>query len=195
MNGKLRFEDVKALFSSFDGTLILNMLSFQNLDNLGRFYDHILDQFEKIGENAFLHEQLAWLKKNDEEIETILQTEKETYYERCCKCLKDELWKIAFQEISKDDFKEFKKRVKLELRALVEHVGPSHEFYMKYKKSAEKTDRPISEEFMDFLRINCGIPFKVTIINKNYKVEYVDEIDELVVGVTTEKTVDLLSTN
>lgn len=108
------------------------------------------------------------------EYETILQTEKESYYERCRRILIKELEKNTDEEIPSDQFKEFKKKLMPELKALVEHVDVSHESYAKYKRSAGRTDRPISEDFMDFLRENCDIPFKVTSTSGFYYVEKVE---------------------
>lgn len=161
MNGKVRFDDVKALYLSLEGTLYLNMLSLRNLDILCQFYNYIIQQFEEYGEEEFLREQLRWLRKSDEEIEVILNSSKESYYEQCRKKLINELDKFDGKEVSKDEFIEFKITVMDELKALVEHVGPSHISYKTYMKSSESNERPISDKFMDFLRENCGIPFSI----------------------------------
>ena len=75
MKGDVDFENIRALFLDVNGYLVLNRLADENLKALDKFYSKIISLFESMGEDAYLYEQLSWLKKREPEIEEILKGE------------------------------------------------------------------------------------------------------------------------
>ncbi len=71
MDGNIKFEDMKTLFMGMNGLWILNVLSYQNLENLNQYYNQILEEFQNYGEDAFLKMQIRWLNKEEEEPEEL----------------------------------------------------------------------------------------------------------------------------
>lgn len=160
------FEDIRASFAIFDGKFFLNLLSRQNIENLNRFYNRIIEDFDKkeYGENAFLWEQLRWLHKSDDEIAEIISRESISHYERSKQNVIEAFGKIVGQTLKKEEFIKIKEGVRNELLDLIESVGKDDSDYKKYCDLVKKSDRVISKYFMDFLREKCEIPF---ILEKN----------------------------
>lgn len=171
MNGKVDFEDIKALFLVREGILYLNPLSFVNLENLNQFYNRILSEFDIYGENAFLREQLRWLKMSDDEADEVILRESRSQFEKSKQKVIEEFKNLENKPMTEDDFIEVKKQIRDDLIVLTDSVGESHPHYKKFSENAEKIDRVISGPFMNFLKKNCGIPFKLKVKNSIYTIE------------------------
>lgn len=105
------FEDIRFSSAIFDGKFILNLLSRQNIENLNRFYNRIIEDFDKkeYGENAFLWEQLRWLHKSDDEIAEIISRESISHYERSKQNVIEAFGKIVGQTLKKKNSSKLKK--------------------------------------------------------------------------------------
>lgn len=171
------FEDIRSSFAIFDGKFFLNLLSRQNIENLNRFYNRIIEDFDKeeYGENAFLWEQLRWLHKSDDEITEIISRESISHYERSKQNVIEAFGKIAGQTLKKEEFIKIKEGVRNELLDLVESVGKDDSDYKKYCDLVKKNDRVISEYFMDFLREKCEIPFILEKSGTGYTMRAVED--------------------
>jgi len=161
MNNEVSYEDIKSVFLAVDGFLVLNMLSFQNIENLNQFYVKLLEKFEIYEEDAFLREQLLWLGKSEEEIEKIISDANKCQYEKSREKVIKALESIENKEMDKAEHVAFKNTIASDLKELVEYVGKEHPEYKKFMDLCKKNDRSISRNFMDFLQVNCGIPFTV----------------------------------
>lgn len=105
------FEDIRFSSAIFDGKFILNLFSRQNIENLNRFYNRIIEDFDKkeYGENAFLWEQLRWLYKSDDEIAEIISRESISHYERSKQNVIEAFGKIVGQTLKKKNSSKLKK--------------------------------------------------------------------------------------
>lgn len=175
MDNKVKYDDIRTLFLSFDGFFVLNMLSFENLKNLDKYYVELLKKFDKYGEDAFLREQLLWLEKTDEEIEKLLSDAYQDKYELSKTRVINALDSSCNKTMSKEEFSALKNTIKNDLEELVEHVGKEHSDYQKYLDLCKKNDRGISSKFMEYLKDNCGIPYVVEPENGNYTVKKASE--------------------
>lgn len=64
-DGYIKYEDLKGVFTVYKGKLYLNMLSFQNIQNLIGYYRKMIDRFDE-EKDAFAREELSWLGKTGE---------------------------------------------------------------------------------------------------------------------------------
>lgn len=170
MNNIEFFKDLSTAFLSVGGILFLNLLSRKNLENLSLFYNEIVSEFESRGENAFLRKQLQWLNKTEEEIEGILTEADLTEFEKSKNKVICALENIAGKELEKADFIKFKNEIRDDIMILLNSLSKEQPDWEKYRDSANKNDRPISKQLMDFLRQNCEIPFYIMEENKKYTV-------------------------
>lgn len=161
MKDKGGLDDLRTIFMSLDGVLILNKLSVKNLQKLDQYYIKLKKKFEKYGEDAFLREQLLWLGKTDEEIEIIISDANKSKYDLSRERVIRELNRICDKNMSQDEFLAFKNSISSDLVELVEYVGKENSQYKSYISLCKKNERPISSKFMEYLRINCDIPFVI----------------------------------
>lgn len=161
MNNEVSFDNIKAIFFAVNGVLVLNMLSLRNIENLNQYYVELLKKFDKHEEDAFLREQLSWLGKTEDEIERLLSDAYKDKYELSREKVINELGAVCDMTMSREEFIALKNRIATDLEELVEYVGKEHSDYKKYIDLCKKNERAISDKFMDYLRVNCNIPFAV----------------------------------
>lgn len=171
MSNEVSFDNIKCSFYACNGFLVLNPLSFRNFENLNQFYTQLILEFESYGENAFLRKQLRWLGKSDNEIEEIIFKAYENISNRARKRILTELQEVVDKELTKEDFIEFKMKIKYDLITLIESVDEDHPDRQKFIDMVIKSDRNMSIPFFAFLKENCEIPFTWEKIGKNYVVK------------------------
>lgn len=168
VNNTLSFDDIGASFTSINGILYLNVLSFRNMENLRSYYQDILTKFDYDGEDAFIKEQLRWIGKTEDEINEIVDSTNRTKFEKSKERVISSLTTIEGKSLDKQEAILFKKDNKDDLLTLVSSVDENNSDRNKYVKSIKKGDRPISEDLMDFLRENCGISFRMEVQDSIY---------------------------
>ena len=166
MNGDVDFENIRALFLDVNGYLVLNRVAAENLEVLDKFYSKIISLFESMGEDAYLYEQLSWLKKREPEIEEILKGERDRAFTKAKMNVIETLARESGQELTKEAAIKLKVQLADDLLVLAKHM----EIPM-YIAQVKKNDRPISDKFMNALRENCQIPFHVISKNGRYSLE------------------------
>lgn len=171
MNDKVDFEDIKTLFLVREGILYLNPLSFVNLENLNQFYHRILSEFDIYGENAFLREQLRWLNMSDDEADEVILRESRSQFEKSKRKVIEELKNLENKPMTEADFIKVKNQIRDDLIVLIDSVGESHPHYKSYRDNVDKNERTISRPFMNFLRENCGIPYRLKVKDSTYIIE------------------------
>lgn len=175
MNHYISFDDINSLFLNYAGVWHLNLLSFQNVENLNQYYAKMLDEFEEYGEDAFAMKVLKWLNVTDEEIKSIIISEKMSLYEKSRTAVIDALNDIAGGSYTEKEIQEFQRKIQKDLLVLVDSVGPTHPEYKKYHDAAYKKGRKISSAFMRFLNKNCDIPFEIIVSNSMNTVNRIAE--------------------
>jgi len=171
---KINYDYAKNIYNVYKGKLYLNLLSFQNLENLNLYYKGIIEKFDSVGEDAFLKEQLGWLGKQGDEADKFIERAKKTEEERAREAVIGAITKLiedSEQNEQNKEFKqplekkaaiEFKKSIKDELIILLKNGKiPEDNDRKKCLDSIKKNDRPISEDVMEYLRKNCNLPFMV----------------------------------
>lgn len=166
MNGDVDFENIRALFLDVNGYLVLNRLAAENLKALDKFYSEIIRLFESMREDAYLYEQLSWLKKKEPEIEEILEDENDRAFTKAKMNVIETLARESGQELTKEKAIKLKVQLADDLLVLAKHMG-----IPMYIAQVKKNDRPISDKFMNALRENCQIPFHVISKNGRYSLE------------------------
>lgn len=166
MKGDVDFENIRALFLDVNGYLVLNRLAAENLKALDKFYSKIISLFESMGEDAYLYEQLSWLKKKEPEIEEILRGESDRAFMKARMNVIETLARESGQELTKEMAIKLKVQLADDLLVLAKHMG-----IPMYIAQVKKNDRPISDKFMNALRENCQIPFRVISKNGRYSLE------------------------
>lgn len=161
MDGKLKFEDVRASFLSCSGILHLNPLSFRNLENINKYYVKLLSEFDKYGEDTFVREQLRWLGIVDEDAQRIIDESKISRLQKA----KQKVIAVFNENVDKKmdvkANKELKNRIRDELQILVEGIDDNNADKKKYLDAIKKNDRVISKFLMRFLSDYCDIPFEM----------------------------------
>lgn len=171
MCNEVSFENIKCSFYACNGCLVLNPLSFRNFENLNQFYTQLISEFESYGENAFLRKQLQWLGKAHKEIEEIISNAYENLNNRTRERILKELQEVVDKELTKEDFIEFKLKIKSDLITIIESVDEDHPDRQKFINSVKKNERNMSKPFFVFLKKNCEIPFIWEKTGKNYVVK------------------------
>lgn len=161
MNSEVSFENLRTVFLAYNGYLILNMLSMKNIENLNQYYTKLLIEFDKDGEDVFVRKQLSWLGKSEEEIDEILENSKKSSYELSREKVIQEFERVCDVKMSRQEFKDFKNKIMGHLEVLVECTAKDEEKYNTFYEICTKTDRTITKEFMDCLKVHCNIPFAV----------------------------------
>ena len=161
MDGKLKFEDVRASFLSCSGILHLNPLSFINLENINKYYIKLLSEFDKYGENAFVHEQLRWLGIVDEDAQRIIDESKISRLQKAKQKVIDAFNENVDKKMDVKANRELKNRIRDELQILVEGIDDNNADKKKYLDAIRKNDRVISKFLMRFLSDYCDIPFEM----------------------------------
>ena len=161
MNNKVIYDDIRTLFLSVDGFFVLNILSFENLKNLDKYYVELFDKFDEYGDDAFVREQLSWLGKSEDEIVEIISAANKSSYELSREKVIQEMERVCDIKMSRQEFKDFKNEIANHLEVLVECVAKEDKKYDTYIKICTKTDRTITDEFMECLKTYCNIPFAV----------------------------------
>ncbi len=163
VNGKLRYEEVKKLFLVFNGILYLNCLSERNLQNLGRFYNKLLERFDEDIDDAFVREQLEWLGKMSAEIDEIIKNSFTSKLEKYKADVIDKINQVVGHKMSKQENIAFKKTIKDKLLYIIDKMGKTNPDYKTAHDSIYRTDRALSKKTMDFLCGFCELPFSMEV--------------------------------
>lgn len=166
MNSFVKIEDIKATFVEYAGVLRLNPLSYQNLQNLKRFYDRIIQRFEDEGEDAFLREQMEWLNFPEEEINRILNDSKETRIEESKARIREAFERKVGIPMTKSQNCDFKAGIKQDLILIYKEIGNETRLH-----SASQDALAISSEEVSFLRNVFGLPYEMKVMRKGSKME------------------------
>lgn len=182
-NSSIYYGYAKNIYNVYKGKLYLNLLSFQNLENLNQYYTRIIGEFDSVGEDAFLKEQLGWLGIRGREADDMIKEAREREETKAREVIIDRITKlIEFseqneQEKQDDQDEQFKqpfdkqtainflKTIKNELVILLKNV-PDDDYKDKCIKAVERGDRPISKPMMEYFREKCKLPFKVEVDRK-----------------------------
>lgn len=162
MDGKIKFEDVRASFWACAGTLYLNFLSFKNLENINKYYVELLSEFDKYGEDAFVREQLRWLGIVDEDAQRIIGESKISRLQKAKQKVIDAFNENVDKKMDMKANRELKNRIRGELQILVEGIDDNNADKKKYLDAIKKNDRVISKFLMRFLSDYCDIPFEMS---------------------------------
>ena len=161
MNNKVAYDDIRTLFLAVDGFFVLNMLSFENLKNLDKYYVELFNKFDKYGDDAYVREQLSWLGKSEDEIDKIISDANKSSYELSREKVIQELERVCDVRMSREEFTDFKNEIANHLEVLVKCMAKDDKKYDTYINICTRTDRTITDEFMKCLKTYCNIPFAV----------------------------------
>ena len=170
-NGYIKYEDLRGVFTVYKGKLLLNMLSFQNIQNLIAYYQQMIDNFD--GEkNAFAREALGWLGKTGEVAEKIIRESRQTEEMQSRTRIIAVLGGITGKKKLRGEFIEISDGVHEDLKVIVkepvdfpdETLRTNEQFdrWSKINREFSKTGKVISKQSMEFLREFCRIPYQVT---------------------------------
>ena len=152
---KIAVEDVRSLFNVYGGVFYLNLLAVHNLKNLKKFYNMVIDEFDKIGEDTFVKIQLGWLGIDEE----IIKESKLTQEERCCKQVNDWMEEISNDEMSRDEFIQKLKSINKQISFLAKATKAKEGFDEKTVNNITKSDRPLTDEHIEYLNKFYEIPY------------------------------------
>lgn len=170
-DGYIKYEDLRGVFTVYKGKLLLNPLSFQNIQNLTAYYQKMIDNFE--GEkNAFAREALGWLGKTGKVAEKIIRESRQTEEKQSRIRIIAVLGGIAGKKKLRDEFIEISDDLHEDLKVIVkepvdfpdETLRTNEQFdrWSKINREFSKTGKVISKQSMEFLREFCRIPYQVT---------------------------------
>ena len=177
-DNKISMRYVKSLFNAYGGTLYLNLLAYQNLQNLKAFYQNVISAFDAEEDDTkrgdcFVRMQLGWLGIEEERAENIIKETKVTKFDKCYKKVID-----AFESaiecsnpMNIDAAKMFQNKIRSELVVLVETTKGCKR-YGTVMAQAGKSKCLISKKTMNYLNQNCGIPYKMEITGKKEDRKY-----------------------
>lgn len=162
-DNNISIEDAKSLFNVYGGILYLNLLAYQNIDNLYFYYKKVIEQFDEYGEDAFVKIQLGWLGIEGEKADEIIADSKRSKLDVCREKVIDRIKKDLNRPLSKAENIKLKAEIKKELMFLLEAVEDKEsKDYNKALENIKKTnDRPITPNIMEYLYKNCGIPYEI----------------------------------
>lgn len=176
---QIDIRDVKCLFNIYGGIWHLNLLAYQNINNLCNYYEEVLEEFEKDGDNAFAKIQLRWIGIEGEKADGIIMESKSTKEEVCREKVVKEIEEACKKTLSKDENKELKKKIVKELIFLVESTKECG--YGKVLDNLKRNSNPLTDKQMVYLSKYCGIPYKVVCNDAKYifsKIEQSETQDE-----------------
>lgn len=173
MNGSIKIEDIKETFVYYAGVLRLNPLSYQNLENLNRFYDRIIQRFEDEGKDAFLREQMEWLNIPEKEIKRILNDSKETRIEESKVRIREAFEQKVGIPMTKSQNCDFKAGIKQDLILIYKEIDNETRSH-----SASQDALAISNEEVSFLRNVFGLPYEMKVMRKGSKMEDGSKLEE-----------------
>ena len=161
VGNKVRYDYVTKAFFAYNGIFYLNLLAFQNVENLNTYYKEIITKFnnEQDNDNVFVREQLRWLKLPEDEIEKIISDSEKTMLDRCKENVNSILSDKSMREMDESEKIELKKNIKDDLLVLAEAVSTDVPERNSVINGLKKNDRPISKKHMDFFEEHCGILF------------------------------------
>lgn len=162
---RIAVEDAKGLFNVYGGTLYLNLLAYQNVKNLYKYYGEMVEEFDKYGKYAFVKRQLSWLGKKDEEIREMIEGLQSIKEDACRKNVIERISKedVLNQPMSKKASTSMKIGIKEDLMYLI-NCAKDKERYKTVLDNVSKSDRPLTKNDMLFLSEHCGIPYEVKYI-------------------------------
>lgn len=166
------YHNIRSIFTVLNGVLYLNLLSVQNIENLSCFYDYLIEKFETDGEDAYLKEQLRWLKKTEDEVDKILTDEKYEKTEESRQKVIKSFETIVDKALPKEKIIRFKQDNKEDFLILVQAATSIDiEDKEKYIDMLKKSDRPISGPFVRELCSEFNIPYVMDVKNGTYTIK------------------------
>lgn len=167
---KIAVEDVRSLFHVYGGVFYLNLLAYQNLKNLKNFYEKVIDEFDKIGEDAFVRIQLGWLGIDGEKADMIIKDSKLTTVEKYRKQINDWMEKISNHPMNKEAYRNELKDIRTQINFLADATEDKEGFKGNTVQDIKKGDRILSSNHLKYLKIFYEIPYKVTTKKSTYTI-------------------------
>ncbi|MFI3173410.1 MAG: DEAD/DEAH box helicase family protein [Eubacteriales bacterium] len=151
LGNERKYMCARKLLTEINGEFVVNSFSVQKMMNNIFNYNRIIENFER-DEDAFIREQMKWLGKADIEIDRII----ESHYKEVERQFAEKVLEYAAKgEITESEMIDFKLDDKDMIWSLME------KFCIKLSKSSiGKKDRPISQDNMNLLLEQCGIPYE-----------------------------------
>lgn len=173
VDGRIRYEDARKVFCIYGGILYVNLLAYQNLQNLYSHYENIIESLDK-DDDAFVRKQLSWLGLAEEEVNSILLGEVENSRLRVIKALEEQSKK---ESVGEKGFIDFKMTIRADLRVLLKSIDKSIADWNKVDAIIWKNDRPLTATALEFLNEHCKekIPYTVEEKEGMYTVKFIEE--------------------
>ncbi len=185
-DGHLSYEDVRHIFTVYDGKWYLNSLAQRHIENLICYYRGVISKFETEGDDAFAREQLSWLGRTGKIAHEIINESKLTEESESRSRVIEELNNIVGKKMVREEYQNFVDGILTDLRVLAAHpidfpgeqerTNEQFEKWNTIKREFNKTGKVLSKQSMEFLRIYCRIPFRLDNDRKGgYMVQFADQ--------------------
>lgn len=158
---------IEMLFNNYGGTLYLSPLAYQNLKNMGKYYENVIKAFDLEKDNtkkedSFIRTQLGWLGIEGEKAEEIIKKSHLTMVEKC----REEVI-AAFEQkcdvrMYDKEATDFQTGIRDALIVLIDSTK-GNEMYRTAREQGGKSKCPLSEPTVEYLRKYCGIPYQMTV--------------------------------
>lgn len=185
-DGHLGYEDVRHIFTVYDGKWYLNSLAVRHIEYLICYYRDVVSKFETEGDDAFAREQLSWLGRTGKIADEIINESKLTEESESRSRVIEALNNIVGKKMVRQEYQNFIDGILTDLRVLaaqpidfpgeLERTNEQFEKWNTIKREFNKTGKVLSKQSMEFLRIYCRIPFRVDNDRKGgYMVQFTDQ--------------------
>ena len=172
------------LFNNYGGTLYLNPLAYQNLKNMGEYYEKVIEAFDleeddTKKEGCFVKMQLGWLGIEEKEAEDIIRKSKLSMVEKCREEVIAAFEKKCNVPMDVETAKAFHKGIRDALVVLIDSTkGDNNEKYKTAREQGGKSNCHLSEPTVEYLNKYCGVPYKMTIEGSNENKRYIIRKDD-----------------
>lgn len=161
---------MRSLFRVYGGVLYLNLLAYQNYKNFKRFYERVINEFDKNGEDAFVRIQLGWLGIDGEKADMIIKDSKLRTVEKCRKQINDWMEKISNNPMSKEEYRSELKDIRTQINFLADVTKDKEGFEANTITNIKKGDRILSSGQLEYLNKFYEIPYKVITKKSTYTI-------------------------
>lgn len=172
-DGRITIKDAGSLFNVYGGLLYLNLLSYENLKNLNKFYKKVIGEFDKNGEDAFVKMQLGWLDVIGEKADKIIQNSRLSYLDKYIMKINEILEQKNGKELDKQEAIDLKMSMLKPLEELFKNIGD-----VDKPKDIKRNDRPLSGKWLEVLKSKYGIKYKITESKGKYTISKDDSAQE-----------------
>lgn len=172
-DNKFGYRYAFSVLNVYAGTLYLNYLAAQNLENLNLYYQRIIDRFDKEGEDAFVREQLGWLGKSGE-ADDIIKMSKMRRQQKALNRFVERISTDKMDWMESEVYKVFMNKMSDDLRCIltlaIGKVGEKEEVdvgdnktttYSTVEGAIKRTSSHVTEVHLRFMNKYCGFPFKL----------------------------------